>query len=119
MEVLYIPQLDDATSESGRYRILKRTPQEGSVTLTDKAVTRIEVSTPDAIRFTFPPLVKGAVRDFFLRLVVTSDEPPELTFAAPAGETLSFEDADEDALTCEIGINVFAFTETDEAQFVK
>lgn len=91
MDILYIPQLDDASSESGRYRILKRTPEDGLVILTDRAVTRVEASEAFPLRFVFPPLVKGAVRDFFLRLVVTADEPPELTFAAPAGETLSFE----------------------------
>ncbi len=122
MEVLYIPQLDgDDAGESptaGRYRLLKRVPEEGAVALTDRAVTRIEVTAADPLKLTVPPLVKGAVRDFFVRLVITADEIPEVTFAAPAGETLSFEDVDEDVFKCEIGVNVFAFTETDQGIFI-
>lgn len=121
MEVLYIPQLDEAetaaTGGSPRYRILKRVPEDGTVILADRAVTKVEAKTADAIRFVLPPLVRGAVRDFFVRLVVTADELPEVTFAAPAGETASFEDVDSDVLACRIGVNVFAFTETDEGVF--
>lgn len=123
MDVLYIPQLDedDGTGEWGstsRYKIVSRVPSEGVVSLLDKAVTRIEIATADDLRVVIPPLVKGAVRDFFARLIITSDEIPEITFAAPTGETISFEDTDEDILTCEIGVNIFAFTETDEGVFI-
>jgi len=121
MDVLYIPQLDDGDAgespTAGRYRILSRTPEDGVVALADRAVTRIEVDSDDPLRLVVPPLVKGAVRDFFVRLVVTSDKAPEIAFSAPSGETLSFEDADEDALKCEIGVNVFSFTECDEGVF--
>jgi hypothetical protein len=81
-------------------------------------VTRVEVTTSDPLKVVLPPEVKGAVRDFFVRLVITSDELPEISFAAPSGETISFEDADEDVLSCEIGVNVFAFTETDAGIFM-
>ncbi|MGN0847863.1 MAG: InlB B-repeat-containing protein [Kiritimatiellia bacterium] len=126
MDVLYIPQLDeiDASGEASgggsaaRYRLLKRTPEDGTVLLTDRAVTRVELTTSDPARLVLPPLVKGQVRDFFARLVITSEEPPEITFAAPSGETVSFEDADEDVFSCEIGVNIFAFTETDEGIFI-
>ena len=122
MDVLYIPQLDEGDAgespTAGRYRLLKRVPEGGVVALTDRAVTRIEVTAVDPLRLTVPPLVKGAVRDFFVRLVITADEIPEVTFAAPAGETLSFEDVDEDVFKCEIGVNVFAFTETDQGIFI-
>ena len=87
MDVLYIPQLDgDDAGESptaGRYRLLKRVPEEGCVALTDRAVTRIEVAATDPLKLTVPPLVKGAMRDFFVRLVITADEIPEVTFAPP------------------------------------
>ena len=123
MDVLYIPQLDDGDGTgvdalSGRYRILKRVPEAGTVLLTDRAVTRIEVTGGEPLRLIIPPEVKGASRDFFARLVVTADEVPEVTFAAPDGETVSFEDADVDALMCEIGVNTFAFTETDAGVFL-
>ena len=122
MDVLYIPQLDEGDAgespTAGRYRLLKRVPEEGCVALTDRAVTRIEVTATDPLKLTVPPLVKGAVRDFFVRLVITADEIPEVTFAAPAGETISFEDVDEDVFKCEVGVNVYAFTETDQGIFI-
>jgi len=123
MDVLYIPQLDevDASGEGGanaRYRLLKRTPEKNTVILTDRAVTRIELATSDPVKIIVPPMVTGQVRDFFVRIVITAEEVPEITFAAPAGETISFEDSDEDVLTCEIGSNVFAFTETDSGIFM-
>jgi len=122
MDVLYIPQLDDGEgggdSTAGRYRLLKRVPEDGTVNLTDRAVTRVEVTTNDSLRLVVPTLVKGAVRDFFVRLVITADEVPEVTFSAPSGETISFEDIDEDVFRCEIGVNVYAFTETDQGIFI-
>ena len=122
MDVLYIPQLDEGdpgeSPTAGRYRLLKRVPEEGAVALTDRAVTRIEVTAADPLKLTVPPLVKGAVRDFFVRLVIVAEEIPEVTFAAPAGETISFEDVDEDVFKCEVGVNVFAFTETDQGIFI-
>ena len=123
MDVLYIPQLDDvdASGEGGanaRYRLLKRVPEKNTVLLTDRAVTRVELATGDPVKLVVPSEVKGQVRDFFVRIVITADEVPEITFAAPEGETISFEDADEEVLKCEIGSNVFAFTETDSGIFM-
>ena len=122
MDVLYIPQLDEGDAgespTAGRYRLLKRTPEDGVVVLTDRAVTRVEVTSQGPLKLVVPPLVKGAVRDFFVRLVVSADNAPEVTFAAPTGETISLEEADEDVLKCEPGVNTFAFTETDEGVFL-
>ena len=89
------------------------------VNVTDRAVTRVEIATDGGpLKLVVPPEVKGAVRDFFVRLVITSDEIPEVTFSAPTGETISFEDVDEDVFRCEVGVNVFAFTETDAGIFI-
>ena len=123
MDVLYIPQLDDGdgsgeSATAGRYRILKRVPEDGAVALTDRAITRIELSTAEPVRLVVPPEVKGAARDFFVRLVVSADKVPEITFAAPTGETISLEEADEEVLKCELGVNTFAFTETDSGIFL-
>ena len=118
MDVLYIPQLDEGDgggdSTAGRYRLLKRVPEDGTVNLTDRAVTRVELTANDPLRIVVPPLVKGAVRDFFVRLVITADEIPEVTFAAPSGETISSGDVDEDVFKCEVGVDVFAVAETDQ-----
>lgn len=135
MDVLYIPQLDeigtggggDSGGEGGggsggtaaRYRILRRVPEDGVVVLTDRAVTRVDIATDGGpLRLVVPPEAKGTARDFFVRLVITADEIPEVTFAAPAGETISFEDVDDDVFKCETGVNVFAFTELDGGIFI-
>ncbi len=127
MDVLYIPQLDETGSggdgEGGgvaaRYRILRRVPEDGVVNLTDRAITRIDVTTDvGPLKLVVPPEAKGSARDFFARLVITADEIPEVTFAAPAGETISFEDVDDDVFKCETGVNVFAFTELDGGIFI-
>ena len=122
MDVLYIPELGGADGDGvagSRYRILRRAPEDGTVLLADRAVTRVEVATEGGpLRLVVPPETKGAARDFFVRLVITADEVPEVTFAAPTGETISFEDADDGVFRCEVGVNVFAFTETDAGIFI-
>jgi uncharacterized repeat protein (TIGR02543 family) len=127
MDVLYIPQLDETGSggegEGGgvaaRYRILRRVPEDGVVNLSDRAITRIDVANGcDALRLVVPPEAKGSARDFLVRLVVTADEIPEVTFAAPSGETISFEEESTETFRCVVGVNVFAFTETDQGAFV-
>lgn len=123
MDVLYIPQLDevnldDSGATSSRYRLLRRIPENTKVLLTDRAVTRIELADATPVKVILPPAIKGQVRDFFVRIVITADEVPEITFAPPDGEIVSFEDMDEDVFKCEIGVNVFAFTETDSGIFI-
>ena len=59
--------------------------------LTDRAVTRVDIATDGGpLRLVVPPEAKGTARDFFVRLVITADEIPEVTFAAPSGEAISF-----------------------------
>ena len=122
MDVLYIPGLEEIEADGegggGRYRMLRRVPGDGMVMLTDRAITRVDLATDEPLKVVLPPRVKGVARDFFVRLVITADEIPEVTFAAPTGETASFEDADEEMLKCEIGVNHFAFTETEDGVFI-
>ena len=104
---------------AARYRILRRVPEDGVVVLTDRAVTRVDIATDGGpLRLVVPPEAKGTARDFFVRLVITADEIPEVIFAAPTGEAISFEDVDDDVFKCETGVNVFAFTETDAGIFI-
>ena len=96
MDVLYIPQLDEIGTggegegggggsgsgggTSARYRILRRVPEDGTVVLTDRAVTRVDIATDGGpLRLVVPPEAKGTARDFFVRLVITADEIPEVT----------------------------------------
>lgn len=104
---------------AARYRILRRVPEDGVVVLTDRAVTRVDIATDGGpLRLVVPLEAKGTARDFFVRLVITADEIPEVIFAAPTGEAISFEDVDDDVFRCETGVNVFAFTETDAGIFI-
>ena len=100
------------------YPIVKAVVTDGAVGLQDRSVTRIELKTADAVRINFPPKTEGVARDFLLRLVITSDTVPEVTFAVPTGETFSFEEGDEESFSCLVGVNIFAFTETDDGLFV-
>ena len=101
-----------------RYRIIDKEVEEGAVQLTDRCVTRIALETSEQVKIVLPPLQEGYVRDFFARIVITADTLPEITFTPMAGETMSFEDQDTEVLKCEIGVNLFSFTETDKGVFV-
>lgn len=107
----------DGSRTSG-YPLVKAVVTDGAVGLQDRSVTRVELKNSDPVRINFPPRVEGVARDFLLRLVITADSVPEVTFAVPAGETFSFEESDDNTFSCAVGVNVFAFTETDDGLFV-
>ena len=65
------------------YPIVKAVVTDGAVGLQDRSVTRVELKTADPVRINFPPKTEGVARDFLLRLVITSDTVPEVTFAVP------------------------------------
>ena len=120
MQVVYIPQLEGLSFDGAAapYRFIRAVPESGRLGLRDRCVNRVDIAASDPLALVFPPAMPGRSRDFFVRLVITADETPEITFTAPTGETFSFEDVDEDALKCEIGVNVFAFTETEAGIFI-
>ena len=126
MEMVYIVNGNESGGGGGSggggasagYPIVKAVVTDGAVGLQDRGVTRVELKTPDPVRINFPPKTEGVARDFLLRLVITADSVPEVTFAVPTGETFSFEEGDEETFHCVVGVNVFAFTETDEGLFV-
>ena len=100
------------------YKLVKAVVADGAVGLQDRCVTRVELKNSNPVRINFPPKVEGVARDFLLRLVITADTVPEVTFAVPTGETFSFEEGDEESFSCLVGVNIFAFTETDDGTFV-
>lgn len=124
MELVYLVNGSDGGGgggDGGRaagYPFVKAVVQDGAVGIQDRTVTRIELTTSDAVRINFPPRTEGVARDFILRLVITADAVPEVTFAAPAGETFSFEESDDESFHCMTGVNIFALTETDDGLFV-
>ena len=100
------------------YPIVKAVVTDGAVGLQDRSVTRVELKTSDPVRINFPPKTEGVARDFILRLVITADSIPEVTFAVPTGETFSFEESEDNTFSCAVGVNIFAFTETDDGLFI-
>ena len=127
MEMVYIVNGNESGGGGGSgggegasagYRLVKAVVTDGSVGLQDRCVTRVELNTSNPVRINFPPKTEGIARDFLLRLVITSDAVPEVTFAVPTGETFSFEEGSEETFCCVLGVNVFAFTETDDGLFV-
>lgn len=100
------------------YPFVKAVVTDGALGLQDRSVTRVELKTSDPVRINFPPRTEGMARDIILRLVITADALPEVTFAVPAGETFSFEEEEGDTFNCVIGVNIFAFTETEDGVFV-
>ena len=142
MRAVFIPQLDElveavkggsgtsvpgggaggspgqSPASANPYRIAAAAASTDGFILADRTVNKCDVAEGGSLRFVFPPRRPGFARDFLLRLTVTADAAPELVFAGDGGECVSFEDADESSLKCEAGVNVFAFTETDEGIFM-
>ena len=121
MEMVYL--LNGSGSGGGGdnsvgYPFVKAVVTDGAVGIQDRTVTQIELKTSDAVRINFPPKTGGVARDFLLRLVITADTVPEVTFAAPTGETFSFEEGEDETFACLTGVNIFAFTETADGCFV-
>lgn len=126
MELVYLVNGNESGGGGGSgggdtpagYKLVKAVVTDGAVGLQDRCVTRVELKNSNPVRINFPPKVEGVARDFLLRLVITSDSVPEVTFAVPMGETFSFEEGDEESFSCLVGVNIFAFTETDDGLFV-
>lgn len=100
------------------YPLVKAFVTDGMVGLQDRCVTNVELTESTPVRIVLPPIEVGKARDVLLRLVITADSVPQVTFAVQDGESLSFEEADDESFACATGVNVFAFTETAAGVFV-
>ena len=123
MELVYLvnggePRSSCSSRATASYPMVKAIVTNGAVGLQDRSVTRVELKTSDPVRINFPPKTPGVARDFLLRLVITADTVPEVMFAVPTGETFSFEEGGDESFSCIVGVNIFAFTETDDGLFV-
>lgn len=80
--------------------------------LCDRAVNAVPVSTDTTL--TLPALEHaGKARDFLVRLAISGSTVPTITFAAPTGETITYEtDGDEFPVPDADGTWLYSFTET-------
>ena len=97
------------------YSLVEAAINEGSVTLQNRAINKVEVNdSVSSVTFVFPEKVAGKARDFFLRLVITGATVPTLSFVETNGGAVSF-DADDDSWAgIEQGVNILMFTDTEE-----
>lgn len=80
--------------------------------LCDRAVNAVSVT--DTTTLTLPALANaGKARDFLVRLAISGSTVPTITFAAPTGETITYEtDGDEFPVPDAEGTWLYSFTET-------
>ena len=83
--------------------------------LTDRASNRVTPADASALTLTLPAAVPGYMRDLIVRLDLTAlATAPEVTFAAPTGETVKIEAEDGAMPELEAGkVNLVSLTETD------
>lgn len=83
----------------------------GAGTLLDRAGNLVVVSGDTTL--TLPAAVAGYCRDFLVRLEISGSAVPTITFAAPTGETITYEtDGDEFPVPDEAGDWLYSFTES-------
>ena len=86
------------------------------VALSDLAVNAVTLgSDVSSCEFTFPSKTQGRARDFFLRLTLTGETLPTLTFVEPGGSPVAFDVDDDSWAEIEQGVNVLMFSDTSEA----
>ena len=82
--------------------------------LADRTVNRVTPADASALTLTLPAVVEDHARDLIVRLDLTAlATAPEVTFAAPTGETVKFETEDGAMPELEAGkVNLVSLTET-------
>lgn len=97
---------------NSKYSFITLVPENNIVTLVNNAINILTLSTSDPLTIKFPSPSNNYARDLFLRLIVTADTAPMITWQPEDNEALEFESDNEDWGTVELGINVYMFTET-------
>ena len=96
------------------YSLVKATPN-GPILLKDKASTEVIADdSVSSISFVFPEKKQGKSRELFIRLVVTGESVPTLSFTESNGEAVSFDVDDDSWAEIEQGVNILMFTDTAE-----
>lgn len=96
------------------YSLVKATP-DGPILLKDKASTEVIADdSVSSISFVFPEKKQGESREFFIRLVITGESIPTLSFTESNGDAVSFDTDDDSWAEIEQGVNILMFTDTAE-----
>lgn len=97
------------------YSLVKANIENGGVKLQDRTSTEVTVDdSVSSLTFTLPEKIVGKSRDFFLRLIVTGETIPTLSFVEPNGDSVSFDVDDDSWAEIEQGVNILMFTDTGE-----
>jgi hypothetical protein len=103
-----------AKTEDIPYALIE-VPLKDSINLTDRAINKVTADDSlSSITFIFPEKKKGVSRDFFLRLVITGEIIPTISFVEPNGDAVSFDVDDDSWAEIEQGVNLLMFTDTGE-----
>lgn len=98
-----------------RYEFVDAVIADGKVTVAPYSITEVTVDdSVSELTFVFPEKTKGQARDFFIRLVVTGETLPTLSFVEPDGDAVSFDVDDDSWADIEQGVNILMFTDTAE-----
>lgn len=109
------PDLSGYATKSEIPYSLIEVPLADRINLTDRAVTKVTADgSLNSIQFVFPEKKGGKSRDFFLRLVITGETVPTLSFSEPTGESVSFDSDYDSWADIEQGVNILMFADTEE-----
>ena len=109
------PDLSGYATKSEIPYSLIEVPLADRINLTDRAVNKVTADgSLNYIQFVFPEKKEGKSRDFFLRLVITGEIVPTLSFNEPNGDSVSFDVDDDSWADIEQGVNILMFTDTEE-----
>lgn len=108
------PDLSGYATKSEIPYSLIEVPLSDRINLTDRAVNKVTADgSLNYIQFVFPEKKEGKSRDFFLRLVITGETVPTLSFDEPNGGSVSFDVGDDSWADIEQGVNILMFTDTE------
>lgn len=105
-------ELKKSLETATRYSLTSPTISgSNTIQLNDRSINAITAGN-GSYKFVFPTKIAGKARDFFIRLTITSEEMPQITFEEPDGSPVSFDVADDSWAEIQQGVNLIMFTET-------
>ena len=114
-----IPAANVATKGNIPYDLIAKTIANGAVTLDDRAINAVAVSSSLAsLTVNFPPATSGKARDFGLRLTVASGITTAPELALPQGVTCENADGEAPEIGADGAATILYFTETASGVFL-